>query len=233
MFTGFSQQTIQFFLDIRFHNSIQYFQENRERYERDVKAPFWAFVEEMAPILRSIDPLMELRPYRCVARLRRDIRFTRDKSPFRDHLWVSFRHAGEPREGSVNYWYELTPRGMSWGLGTWGENRPMMDTLRRRMAAKPEEVLEIISGCHLEELGLRPEGNAFKRLAIPENIPEVLRPWYPLRDVYVGRNVADVDFAFTPALVDALRRDYEALSPLYRLLRGAYETAEAEEGPKL
>ncbi len=233
MFTGFSQQTMQFFLDIRFHNSIQYFQENRERYERDVKAPFWAFVEEMAPILRGIDPLMELRPYRCVARLRRDIRFTRDKSPFRDHLWVSFRHAGEPREGSVNYWYELTPRGMGWGLGTWGENRPMMDTLRRRMAAKPEEVLDIIGSCHLEELGLRPEGNTFKRLAIPEHLPEALRPWYPLRDVYVGRNVADVDLAFTPALVDALRSDYEALAPLYRLLRGAYETAEAEEGPKL
>ena len=40
MFTGFPEATIQFFLDIRFHNSIDYFEENRARYERDVKAPF-------------------------------------------------------------------------------------------------------------------------------------------------------------------------------------------------
>ena len=131
MFTGFPEATIQFFLDIRFHNSIDYFEENRARYERDVKAPFEAFIQELAPAMLSIDPQMELRPYRCMARLRRDVRFTKDKSPFRDHLWVLFRHAGEPREGSVMYWFELAPSGMNWGVGTWGENRQMMDILRR------------------------------------------------------------------------------------------------------
>ena len=64
-----------------------------------MKAPFEAFIQELAPAMLSIDPQMELRPYRCMARLRRDVRFTKDKSPFRDHLWVLFRHAGEPREG--------------------------------------------------------------------------------------------------------------------------------------
>ena len=135
MFTGFPEATIQFFLDIRFHNSIDYFEENRARYERDVKAPFEAFIQELAPAMLSIDPQMELRPYRCMARLRRDVRFTKDKSPFRDHLWVLFRHAGEPREGSVMYWFELAPSGMNWGVGTWGENRQMMDILRRRIVA--------------------------------------------------------------------------------------------------
>lgn len=151
MFTGFPEATIQFFLDIRFHNSIDYFEENRARYERDVKAPFEAFIQELAPAMLSIDPQMELRPYRCMARLRRDVRFTKDKSPFRDHLWVLFRHAGEPREGSVMYWFELAPSGMNWGVGTWGENRQMMDILRRRIVADPDGVRNIIKQCHLTE----------------------------------------------------------------------------------
>ena len=54
MFTGFPEATIQFFLDIRFHNSIDYFEENRARYERDVKAPFEAFIQELAPAMLSI-----------------------------------------------------------------------------------------------------------------------------------------------------------------------------------
>ena len=164
MFTGFPEATIQFFLDIRFHNSIDYFEENRARYERDVKAPFEAFIQELAPAMLSIDPQMELRPYRCMARLRRDVRFTKDKSPFRDHLWVLFRHAGEPREGSVMYWFELAPSGMNWGVGTWGENRQMMDILRRRIVADPDGVRNVIKQCHLTEHHMLVGGSSFKRL---------------------------------------------------------------------
>ena len=54
MFTGFPEETIQFFLDIRFHNSISYFEENRERFRQDVQAPFYAFIEELAPAMRKI-----------------------------------------------------------------------------------------------------------------------------------------------------------------------------------
>ena len=65
----------------------------------NVKAPFEAFIQELAPAMLSIDPQMELRPYRCMARLRRDVRFTKDKSPFRDHLWVLFRLCGRTARG--------------------------------------------------------------------------------------------------------------------------------------
>ena len=134
MFTGFPEETLQFFLDIRFHNDKTYFAEHKPRYERDVKAVFHAFIEELAPTMQEIDPLMEIRPYKCLARIHRDTRFSKDKSPFRDHLWLCFRRAAEPREGSVNFFFELGPTTLGWGMGTWGENRPMMDALRRRIA---------------------------------------------------------------------------------------------------
>lgn len=233
MFTGFPEATIQFFLDIRFHNTITYFEENRARYERDVKAPFGALIAQLAPVMLSIDPQMEIRPYRCMARLRRDVRFTKDKSPFRDHLWLLFRHAGEPREGSVNYWFELTPSGMNWGLGTWGENRQMMDVLRRRIAAKPDEVRDIIRQCHLTESGMQVRGNTFKRLDVPKEVPDDLKGWYALRDVYISPvNTLGTD-AHSPELADRLQEDFLRLAPLYHLLRGAYEAVPPEEMDKL
>lgn len=233
MFTGFPEATNRFFADIRFHNTNEYFEENRARYEQDVKAPFTALIEELAPALRSIDERMELRPYRCMARLRRDVRFTKDKSPFRDHLWVLFRHAGEPREGSVNYWFELTTSGMNWGLGTWGENRQMMDALRRRIAAKPDEVRQIIRQCHLTENHMQVRGGSFKRLDMPTTVPDDLKGWYALRDVYISpENTQDVD-AHSPLLAQRLQKDFLSLSPLYHLLRGAYEAVPAEEMEKL
>ena len=42
------------------------------------------------------------------------------------------------------YWFELAPSGMNWGTGTWGENRQMMDILRRRIVADPDGVRNVI-----------------------------------------------------------------------------------------
>ena len=87
MFTGFPEETLRFFLDIRFHNQINYFEEHRQDYIRDVQTPFYAFISELAPRMQRIDPQMEIRPHKCLARIRRDTRFTKDKSPYRDYHW--------------------------------------------------------------------------------------------------------------------------------------------------
>lgn len=121
MFTGFPEETLRFFLDLRFHNSIGYFEEHRDDFRRDVQEPFYEFINDLAPRMQKIDPQMEIRPYKCLARIRRDTRFTKDKSPFRDHLWLLFRRAAEPREQSLNFWFELGPDGVGWGMGFWGK----------------------------------------------------------------------------------------------------------------
>ena len=220
MFTGFPEETLRFFMDIRFHNNATFFNENRERYRQEVTAPFYAFIEDLAPTMLKIDPGMEIRPYKCLARIRRDTRFSKDKSPYRDHLWLLFRRAGEPREMSLNFWFEYGLNTIGWGMGFWGENRPAMDAFRRLMAAKPQQVLDIIDSCNLPEHHLAPGGSAFKRLAVPDNLPAQLRLWYMAKELFVPKVFADPAWAYDPKLVDMVRRDYEALVPVYKLLRG-------------
>ena len=58
MFHGFGKEVISFFLDLRFHNNKAFMDANRERYYRDVRAPFYAFIEAMAPVMQLIDPDM-------------------------------------------------------------------------------------------------------------------------------------------------------------------------------
>jgi len=226
MFTGFPQETLEFFLDLRFHNNKLYFEENRARYEEYVKAPFHAFINALAPVVRQIDPLMEVRPYKCLARIHRDTRFSRDKSPFRDHLWLCFRRAAEPKEGSVNFFFEMGVNTLSWGCGTWGENKAMNEILRRRMEASPKGVSGILSSVDFAGHDLTVYTNPYTRMAIPANIPEHLKPWYAMRECYVGKAKTDMAWVFTPELVDRVAADFRAMAPLYHLLRGAYDQAE-------
>lgn len=134
MFTGFTDETIQFFLDLKFHNSTEFFHSQHDRYLETVQSPFYEMIREMAPAMLKIDPEMEIRPFKCLSHIHRDTRFSRDKSPYRDHLWFLFRRQAEPREKSLFYFFELGPDRLAWGLGFWGENREAMDLFRKECA---------------------------------------------------------------------------------------------------
>ena len=69
-------------------------------------------------------------------------------------------------------------------------------------------------------------GKSFKRLDVPPEIPERLKPWYRMRDFYIGKADPDYGLAFSGDLVKTVRSDFRALAPLYRMLRGCAEEAE-------
>ncbi len=220
MFNGFTDATIDFFIDLKFHNTTPFFHENHDRYVETVQSPFYAMIDALAPDMLLIDPLMETRPYKCLSRIHRDTRFSRDKSPYRDHLWFLFRRAAEPRDKSLFYYFEFGPDRLSWGMGIWGENRELMDLFRRRMAANPEGVLSLIMDMDLPSRKLYLGGSSFKRLEIPKNISDPLKPWYVAREMYIGRYDPPRAWVFSDRILKEVRRDFKTLSPLYCLLKG-------------
>lgn len=223
MFTGFTDETVQFFLDLRFHNYTDYFHEQHDRYVETVQHPFYALIEDLAPTVRKIDPLMEVRPHKCLSRIHRDTRFSRDKSPYRDHLWFLFKREGEAREKALFYYGEFGPDRLSWGMGIWSENREVLDGFRRKMAANPEGTLAMIEDMDLPERRLGLGGTAFKRLEVPPQIPAPLKRWYLARDFYISKVDPEYGQAFTEGLSREMKKDYEALAPIYQTLRGIYD----------
>lgn len=228
MFTGFTEDMIRFFLDLKFHNNTAYFHGNHDRYIETVQSLFYAFIEELAPDMLKIDSQMEVRPHKCLSRIHRDTRFSKDKSPYRDHLWLLFRRAGEPREKALMYWFETGPSRLSWGMGFWGENREALDLFRKRIRANPDGILSLIDDLELDRRGLMLDGTAFKRIDIPPEIPDQLKRWYSVKDMYIDKIHPDYQWIFSDRIVKEVRRDFNALAPLYRLLRGFCDEAGKE-----
>ena len=220
MFTGFTDDTVRFLLDLKFHNYPEYFHQHHDRYVEAVQAPFYEMISELAPDMLKIDPMMEIRPHKCLSRIHRDTRFSRDKSPYRDHHWFLFRRAAEPREKSLMYYFEFGPDRLSWGMGIWGENREMMDLFRKRMRANPDGVLSLIDDMNLPERRLALGGTFFRRIEIPEEIPERLKRWYTAREMYIGRFDPAWQWAFSGRVLQEVRNDFAAMAPLYQMLRG-------------
>ena len=228
MFTGFPEETEQFFMDIRFHNNATFYHENVERYRMFVQGPFYTFIEELVPSMLDIDPQMETRPYKILSRLRRDTRFSKDKTPYRDHLWIYLHRAGEPRDQSVGFWFEYGPGRLSWGMGTWGENRPLMDRVRRELAAKPSYYSGLIHSCGLPERHLMLGNDMFKRISVPETVPASLEPWYRQKSIGIMQTFPDMHEASTRQILIHVRSDFLAMGPIYQMLRGMQDKLDKE-----
>jgi uncharacterized protein (TIGR02453 family) len=101
----FTRDTFQFFRDLARHNKKTWMDANRERYQQCVVRPFRRLLEEMGPVVLQLDPRFDTtaRGGRNFSRINRDIRFAKDKTPYRAQMYLKFSapFAGEGETGEL------------------------------------------------------------------------------------------------------------------------------------
>ena len=212
MFEGFTRRTFEFFMAIKFNNSREFFQANHDWYVESVREPARRLAADLGDTVRSLDPLLETRPEKVVSRINRDVRFSRDKSPYRDYIWLAFRRPGVERATTLGVYFDIGVEGASYGMGFYDENRPMMNALRRQILIAPEHFSPIVENA-LKHFTLHPK--AYKRMTIPDSVPQELRQWYALRGFYVEKELPDMNILCSHMLVDEIISGYNELKPLY------------------
>ena len=118
-FEGFLPETIDFLWELRMNNSKEWMDQNRDRYKAVLKDPFDQFAADLA----------EQSPLFCgkkmnysVSRINRDIRYSKDKSPYRSCRWVVLydeKLRGTEWKLRPTFYFELQPEGFIHGLGMW------------------------------------------------------------------------------------------------------------------
>ena len=212
MFQGFTDSTFEFFMAIGFNNNREFFHENHDWYMRSVREPCLELAGALTESVHALDPALDTRPDKVVSRINRDLRYSRDKSPYRDYMWLSFHHTGEDRHISLETYFEISCDGAGCGAGIYSENRPLMNGFRRSLRQDPAaflDVLAAIAPCHADI-------DPFKRMPVPEGIPAELNEWYRARTFYVSYPIGDFDLIKSPALADEINGVFRKLQPLFR-----------------
>ncbi len=230
-FQGFSEETFRFFRDVREHNDRAWFQENRWRYEEYVLEPIKQLVEDLGPLMRMLDPQLEVRPQinRTIARIYRDTRFSRNKTLLRDHLWVVFRrHQGRLSE-ELSYYFEIWEDRFEYGMGFYSAPRPWMADLRRRILAHPRRFLKIAEHPVLRET-FRLDGERYTRCPVKDAPPEV-RDWMFWKSFYFHAGRPNRPIATSPELVDLLKEGFLILYPMYCFIQNMQPNVKVELSP--
>lgn len=221
MFTGFSNETITFFTALGFNNNRTFFEENRDMYERAVRKPLLALAEALIPTVREMDPLLDTRPERAVSRIYRDVRFSKDKSPYRDHMWIGYRRVGEPREEACCLYFSISAQATSFGCGYYHAKQSYMQRLREMIVNHPERVAGILQDEAFCGMFSLMGENYARQYKPPEGLPSPLADLYQKKDVYAEHHVADVEMLYSPVLAERIGEGFRVLAPFYTLLREA------------
>lgn len=118
-FAGFPPETRSFLRSLGEHNEKAWFDGHREDYERWWLAPARAFVEAIGPELASLEPELTAEPRvnGSIMRINRDVRFSADKRPYKDHLDFWFWEGPRRRDAVSGVFARLTADTFSAGVG--------------------------------------------------------------------------------------------------------------------
>jgi len=93
-FNGFSPKTLKFLRGLKANNNKAWFQAHREDYDAYVLGPLQDLVADLGEFMLDIDPRFEITPAvnKTISKIYRDTRFSKDKSPFRSTVWITFKN---------------------------------------------------------------------------------------------------------------------------------------------
>ncbi len=216
-FEGFKPEAYMFLTELAFNNNRMWMDENRKRYREFVQRPMQQLAEMLLPTALEIDPEFNPRLGCIVSRINRDTRYSKNKLPYRDHMWIAFRRTGQSLGESLCIYFEISPMGYSYGTGMYTTNLPLMKALRARAAADPEGFRQIVTAPALGRY--EPTGEPYKRDVVP-GAPEDLKPYLNRRSLSFIYDNTSLAPTMSAGIADEVKAAMLELAPVYRYIVG-------------
>jgi len=220
-FKGFTPQAFQFFKDLQGNNYKEWFDAHKHIYELELLNPIKALISTLSPTMYNIDPAFELRPHRAMSRIYRDTRFSKNKDPYKNFMWVAFQIpvTGDIWKDYPGYFMEFRAETYTLGLGLFQPKKKVMDALRDEISYDAEEFQRVTQETVLDR-GYIIGGDEYKR-PITNDLPEYFQPWIQRKGVWVekvrpiGKELFSLDFA------KLVQDDFVAMEWLYNFMKEA------------
>ena len=140
-FHGFSPHSLAFFEQLAAHNSKPWFEAHRDDYEEYLLEPLKELVSDLTPAMLALDPDLITTPAvdKTISRIYRDTRFSRNKSPYKTCLWITFKRRSPDWKSAPCFFFEISADLCRYGMGFYSAERTTMDNLRRFIETRPDE----------------------------------------------------------------------------------------------
>lgn len=217
--------TVRFLKELKKNNNKPWFDNHREKYI-SAKNDFENFVENLLNSISSFDDdIKELPAKKCTFRINRDIRFSKDKTPYKTNMGASINKGGK-KSIFAGYYFHLEPGGKSFaGGGLWMPSVPELKKLRQEIDYCFPEFEKIITNSGFKKQYAGIEMNEAQMLV---NVPKGYDKENPAAQFlklksFVATKVVPDALLTTRALAKEVASAFKALMPLIKFMNRSME----------
>ncbi len=214
------KETLTFIKDVRDNNNREWFAENKQRYEI-AKLDVLQLAADLLPKLSKVDPLIspDTDPKKCMMRIYRDVRFSKNKDPYKTNfgLWFSANGKGGNEPG---YYLNVAPGKSFLAGGYWMPEAAHLKLIRQEIDYNSTKLKEILNDADFANSFDLSGNNRLKKAPKGYSPEDPNIALLKLKSFEVVENLSDQEF-FKPSLVDKLISSYRQIQPLVAFLREA------------
>ena len=214
-----------FFKELAQNNTKEWFHANKKRYETDVKGPFLELLEALLPQLQLWDGQMVDDPKKALFRIHRDIRFSKDKSPYHTIMKAGFSPGGKKSE-KPGYYLGIDAEHIHVRGGLFMVSPAQLKKVRQFIAKHPKQLIGLVETPTFRRAFGLLKGERAKRLdkefkAVAEQCDYLFH-----KQFYAFAEFPVSNFYGSERLVGEIVEHFEVLTPLNTYLGKALENQE-------
>jgi len=213
----FTEEFIKFFKDLSKHNNREWFEKNKDRYVKHVKDPFFAFVEELIVRMHFEDERINIEAKDAIFRIYRDIRFSKDKTPYKTHASALISPFGRKDLELPGFYFEFSHKEVGIYGGAYMIESKRLKKLRRFIINNREEFSTLLKDKNFKKYFTGLRGEKAKRL--DQEFQEALKnePLIANKQFYYGIELKP-ETLLDPKLPDILIKHVKAGMKLSKFL---------------
>jgi uncharacterized protein (TIGR02453 family) len=216
----FTSDFNKFFIELAPNNNKEWFDANRKRYEKSVKEPFEAFVAEAIEQVAKVDPKVTITPREAIFRINRDVRFSKDKAPYKSRMSAVVAAGGRKDHSSGGIYFEIGPENVAFYGGQYMPDKDQLQRIREHIAANLAQFKKLRSAkAFVDHFG---EIQGERNKIVPKEFKEALakEPLIANKQFYFMAELPPKNVT-SPKLVELLMEHYKAMKPMNDFLAAA------------
>lgn len=213
MFAGFPEAGFRFLRQLKKHNDRDWFRDHKVEYEKQLAEPMKELILAVAAGCRGRGLPLYVKEKSPIMRIYRDIRFSKDKSPFKTHVSAELRRSFS--DSSCMLYFHLSPSESFVAAGVWQPERPLLQAWRNAIAEEPVRFEKMSRELARQNLELSKEPSLSSMPRGFQNYSEQsFGPWLKLTSFVVSKRLSQAECA-RPDLVETIIGFALAVKPLF------------------
>ncbi|MBW7887551.1 MAG: DUF2461 domain-containing protein [Bacteroidetes bacterium] len=222
-FNGFPNEGIKFLERLKKNNNREWYAKHKQEYEELLKFPMQCFVNSLKPFFSEFAPQYDVHPKHSVFRIYRDVRFSKNKAPYKTHIAAHFVMRGNPKGflGS-GYYMSIEPGEVFLGGGIYMPESGQLKKIRKAIDSRSKEFLEILTKKSFKKMFGAIEGKTLQRIPQGFTSDHPLAEYLKLKQFFVGVELPETA-CFKKNFLNKAEEVFREMSPFINFLNEALE----------